>query len=678
MRIFLGAKVAALAGMLLCASVAQGVTIGVAPATVVETEADIEITVGAFGGTTAVRLQNFADLNGNGAVESGEPLVHQISLKDGQSMVIGGVRNVNVSGDEDGLTNGVIRTVVRLAQFPELGRLAGKYVLRATAGDGSSAEQSFTITQATTAQQISGAITSGGAAVPFAAVVLMDASHEDGAPVGGTVSDATGHYVLNVAPGTYALLAAKNGFVYRFDTAPVVEVSAGVSEVANLTLEAASRTISGVVGGPAGTFVVPGIQIFADSEEEGAFAIGLTGENGQFVIPVVEGSWVVEVAERQRASLGYIASGDEVVVSTIVGNAENVRLELTPVNALIHGILKTAQNVPLPGIFVYGSNGSSESYGSTDAEGRFVIGVTPGQWGISAERDQLQALNYFVSGQNAQVAADQAVLVNLVATELTASISGRLVDETGTAVSGVTLVIQPVPFQGGGNNSIYPVTSADGSFEASLYGGTWNIALECGDAQERGFVSSFTNVVVPQTGSLSNVIIRVPRATVQITGTVKDSAANPIANLQIDANALINGASYHAGCLTTDAQGAFTINVVPGNWMVNLRTDELEARGFAAMPGRNIVVGGGANVVNFIVQSAAGPIQLSNPRRLANGRLEFQVSGRTGDTYVVEGSTTMSQGSWGTITTVVAATPTVTITADEPVQTVRFYRIRKQ
>ena len=40
-----------------------------------ETEAEIEITVGAFGGTTAVRLQNFADLNGNGAIEAGEPLV---------------------------------------------------------------------------------------------------------------------------------------------------------------------------------------------------------------------------------------------------------------------------------------------------------------------------------------------------------------------------------------------------------------------------------------------------------------------------------------------------------------------------------------------------------------------------------------------------------------------------
>jgi hypothetical protein len=82
--------------------------------------------------------------------------------------------------------------------------------------------------------------------------------------------------------------------------------------------------------------------------------------------------------------------------------------------------------------------------------------------------------------------------------------------------------------------------------------------------------------------------------------------------------------------------------------------------------------------MNFVVQSAAGPIQLSNPRRLANGRLEFQVSGRAGDTYVVEGSTTLSQGSWGTVTTVVASTTTVTITADEPVQTVRFYRIRKQ
>ncbi|MGZ8938065.1 MAG: carboxypeptidase regulatory-like domain-containing protein, partial [Limisphaerales bacterium] len=481
---------------------------------------------------------------------------------------------------------------------------------------------------------------------------------------------------LNVAPGTYSLVAAKNGFVFRFDTAPVVTVTAGESEVSNLALEAASRTISGVVGGPAGTFVVPGMQIFADSEV-GAFAIGVAGENGQFSVPVVAGEWMIEVTERQLVSLGYISAEEGLPVSTMAGNAENVRVELTPVNALIHGTLKTAQGTPLSGIYIRGSNGSKESYGGTDAEGRFVMGVTQGQWGISADSDQLQALNYFVNGSTVQVVADQSVLVTLTATELTAGISGRLVDETGAAISGMTLVIQPVPFQGGGNNSIYPVTGADGSFEVSLFGGTWNVALECEDAQARGFVSPSIDVTVPQTGSLSNVLVRVTRATSQITGTVRDAAANPIANLQIDAGASIDGTFYNAGCVTTDAQGTFSISVVPGNWTVNLRTDELEARGYAAVAGQNVVVGAGANVVNFVVPTA-GPIQLNNPRRLGDGRLEFQVSGSAGTTYIVEGSTTLLPGSWNAVTTVVAAGATITITATEPVQTARFYRIRKQ
>jgi hypothetical protein len=304
------------------------------------------------------------------------------------------------------------------------------------------------------------------------------------------------------------------------------------------------------------------------------------------------------------------------------------------------------------------------------------MGVREGQWGITADSDQLQALNYFAGGQTVQVAAEQAVLVNLTATPLTASVAGRLVDETGAAISGMTLVIQPVPFQGG-NSSIYPVTEADGSFEALLFEGTWNIALECQDAQERGYVNTSIEVTIPATGSLTGVLLRVARATVQITGTVKDASSNPIANLQIDAGALINGTYYMAGCITTDAQGAFTIQVMPGNWLVSLRSDELEARGFSPMPGQSVQVAGGVNVVHFVVQSAAGPIQLSNPTRLADGRLEFQVSGRAGDTYVVEGSSTLAPGSWSLVTSMVAPSATFTLTANEPVQTLRFYRLRK-
>src|SRR5437899_2353275 len=61
----------------------------------------------APGGTATV--QRYADLNGNGIIDAGEPLVLSFHVTDRHVPVINGVRNLYVHGDEDGLRNGQIR-----------------------------------------------------------------------------------------------------------------------------------------------------------------------------------------------------------------------------------------------------------------------------------------------------------------------------------------------------------------------------------------------------------------------------------------------------------------------------------------------------------------------------------------------------------------------------------------
>src|SRR5256885_15912544 len=56
-----------------------------------------------------VTVERFADLNGNGAIDFGEPSLRTFVVTDGMQSKIGSLVNGNVAGDNDGAANGGIR-----------------------------------------------------------------------------------------------------------------------------------------------------------------------------------------------------------------------------------------------------------------------------------------------------------------------------------------------------------------------------------------------------------------------------------------------------------------------------------------------------------------------------------------------------------------------------------------
>src|ERR1017187_4592396 len=73
---------------------------------------EITLTVTGLTPGQTVTMGIYADLNGNGTLDPGEPLVWSIPLTDGQAPQVAGVRYLGVPGDEDGLANGTIRSVI--------------------------------------------------------------------------------------------------------------------------------------------------------------------------------------------------------------------------------------------------------------------------------------------------------------------------------------------------------------------------------------------------------------------------------------------------------------------------------------------------------------------------------------------------------------------------------------
>ena len=119
----------AVAALLCPIAEASAVTLTINPSAVpTDYTGKISITVAGLPTGKTVLLERFLDANGNGAVElPQDALTLSASITDGQTPVLGGVRNANVPGDDDGAANGGIRVDL---PFPNvdgpLGTVAGR------------------------------------------------------------------------------------------------------------------------------------------------------------------------------------------------------------------------------------------------------------------------------------------------------------------------------------------------------------------------------------------------------------------------------------------------------------------------------------------------------------------------------------------------------------------------
>src|ERR1700722_19471451 len=80
-----------------------------------------------------VRVDRFLDVNSNGVVDANEWAGQSFFVTDGHEPLIGGVRNSNVPGDDDGLTNLTIQSHVAYPGADlTLEHIAGQYIYRVT------------------------------------------------------------------------------------------------------------------------------------------------------------------------------------------------------------------------------------------------------------------------------------------------------------------------------------------------------------------------------------------------------------------------------------------------------------------------------------------------------------------------------------------------------------------
>ncbi|HZQ45626.1 MAG TPA: hypothetical protein VFC07_01330, partial [Verrucomicrobiae bacterium] len=94
------------------------VTLGVSPSVISNTYAGL-ITLNITGLTNGekVTIQRYLDLNANGVIDAGEPLVDAFGITDGGAMVIGGVTNISVPFDSNPAGGAITATLIFAAPY---------------------------------------------------------------------------------------------------------------------------------------------------------------------------------------------------------------------------------------------------------------------------------------------------------------------------------------------------------------------------------------------------------------------------------------------------------------------------------------------------------------------------------------------------------------------------------
>jgi hypothetical protein len=570
-------------------------------------------------------------------------------VTDGQRPFIGGVRNLNVPGDEDAVANGQIQVQLPYPGLSDvLNRIAMTQLVRLSDPGASftPVTNTLTVVQKTYPQGVAGKVRAAGTGQPLnqAIVVLFNDVTSEGS---GTVTDSNGDFTLYSPAGDYFVLPLKPGFMANQGNA-LVNIASNSFATKNVTNLVADRVISGRLTDAALGTGLPGLFVDAESTNN-LFTLTFSDAAGNYALPVNANEWSVQLgSESGLAQLGYVNLQNENNINTSAGSVSNVNFQFSKATALIHGTVRDDLTNPVPDVFVEAQDQSGvyDASGKSLANGQYSIGVFAGDWNTGPDSEALAARGFLGQGANVSLTNGQALLQDFTLQRVTARLRGHVYDGNGAPLPFTSLVVQLVPQDGNQSlTSFYPETADDGSFDVGVFAGDWNIALECSDANDNGLVSPHLDVTVVNGVDQNNLALRCRNANAQISGTVRDSGGTPL-RVSLYASGSANGTNYNV-CTDTDLNGNFQLNVFNGVWNIGVSGD-LTSRGYDDPPYQTVTVAASGNApANFTVYPAGTtPARLSN-LRFGGGQFQFTLTGARERMYRIEATTNVNNpSSW--------------------------------
>jgi hypothetical protein len=541
-------------------SAATAATLSIAPSTISNTYPGVvQLNIGSLTNGETVIVQKWLDLNANGSIDPGEPLIDVFKISDGGAMVIGGITNISVPYDTDP-ASGSITASLSVSPALILENIVGQSIYRVVSPTGrfSPVTAIFTVTNASTGGFISGTVYSNGVA-PFANAVIVAQDEQANNPAGAVVADANGHFSLSLPPSSYNLIATVPNYYYDFSTAPSVVLTNGMSATNDLFLTNATTTISGTVYDAANSNGIGGLLLTMQSGN--LFAVAFTDTNGNYSAAVPASFWKIEASKERLSRRAYVVSDNKFQVDATGGDVTNANIPVYKGNALLYGRFTDSSNNPYPNIELSGSCGIFSAKGITDPNGYYAIAVLgdgTNDWSAQGTDSKNSILGDYIvnTSSSTHLTPGQTVQENFIALPANARISGHVQDNAGANVVGVTL--RAGAFINGKNyEAVESTTDNSGNYSFAVASGQWDLEFLTGGFQDNLDTHGYVDLTAPHLATVppTNTILNI---TVYPIGTPAITFPQRISPTQFGFN--IQGASN----VTYTVQ--FSTNVVSANW----------------------------------------------------------------------------------------------------------------
>lgn len=476
----------------------------------------------------SVKVQTYLDLNSNGVVTANDPLVDAFNITDGSASVIGGITNISVPYDSNPTTGAITAT---LSFALPLESVVGQKIYRVSSnpsGAFTPITAVLSVTNAALGQSVSGIVYSNGLTpLPGAVVVALTATNQN--LVYATIADASGHYLLDLDPGTYLLVPTLPGYFTDQTLAPEVTLVNGTLATNNLSMTNGTVTIEGTIYDQGNSNTLGGV--FVQGTASGGlplFEITFTDTNGNYTFGVTSNNWKIKLTNERLSRRGYLTpQGNTLTINASFGTVSNANIGLYRGNALFYGQL-TIGGIPVTNAAV-GCNDNDQMFSGkayTMMNGIYGLvalvdtNVLPSgtTWTCAPNVDsetgsRLESLASYVFSVNGEAIlanTNVSYLQNLFGLPITGTISGKLVNNLGVPVPGVG-VGGTAGISGNQFLTSFPDTDVNGNFSFGVANGQWAVVPNCcgndGLDNYGYYAPSNYDVTVPPNNSTVTIVV---------------------------------------------------------------------------------------------------------------------------------------------------------------------------
>ena len=491
--------------LFICHIACAQVTLTVSPSVVSNTYAGV-ITLNITGLNTGekVNVERFIDLNGNGVVDAGEPLMDAFKLVDNTNSyaIVGGITNINIPFDINP-ANGAITTTLAIPSAMPLENMAGNFIFEVISPTGRFAPvaATFSITNAPLPALITGTVYQSDGVTPFANAVVaaQDLVHNN--VENSSVADSNGHYAISLYPGEYACVGAAMNCYYDQKTAAAFTLTNGMTVTNNLTItNAGPYTISGKIYDEGNSNGIAGTLIQFQSGN--LFEVAFTDTNGNYSAAVSPGFWKVQPAKEKLARGGYVDPQQTYQADATTGSVVNFNIGFPKGDALIYGRVTDNVGDPIVGVKMDGNQNDPTNYdskGYTDINGNYAIAILDGTNSCQVDTPTYgsPALNYIWNQPNeTNVLAGGTLREDFVGLPIIGTISGHVQDNSGTNVVGVALYANTT-IGGLYYSSLEGTTDHSGNYTLAVAAGTWNVYFLVGGFSDNLDAAGYEDLTAP-------------------------------------------------------------------------------------------------------------------------------------------------------------------------------------